>query len=433
MKIACLGNMNNMLFQIGRYLIDEKHDVTFYLLDEFDHFLPEADTYENMSSFDLRNLGWNAETFLILKKREICNHFFNYDVLIGTDWAPAFLFKAGLKLDIYFPHGSDLYEYPFFKYKNHPPQLWEISSNIASRAQYFGIKEAVVVSLDSSDLVYEEPLRKIKRSSFERIVSPPYLYLKQYNNNYFFRSSFHETFQEIKSKYKFIAFQQISQDWSMRGIFKIDKGNDKLIIGFANYLKQNTANFNDSVLILMEYGGDVEKSKKLIEELGICRNVLWFKKMMRKDLMALISIADICVGELGYRAWYSYSSIMEFMAMKKPFLHHRNDSYYRSKGMDLYPMIDASTSEVVTRTFIDFRSDPMKYRIMGEQAYQWLVNDTDRKVKYFNEVISKSNHVKNINLFFLKWFYYKLNPHIIYNYTFLWVGKLKQKIKLSFA
>jgi hypothetical protein len=283
MKIACIGNMNNMLFQIGRYLMDEGNEVTFFLLEEFDHFLPEADTFESMEKYSIKKLGWNFETFTKVKALEIRNIFSGYDYLIGTDLAPAYLFKAGMKLDIYFPHGSDLYEYPFFRYRNHPPQLWEIPANIVSRAQFKGIKETEAVSLDVSDEVYEKPYAKIRTKDQKRLVSPPFLYYKQYTEHYPSLSSQHDTFFEIRKQYKFIVFQQISQDWSMRGEFKIDKGNNHLINGFAAYLKENADYKKDSLLILMEYGGDVEKSKRLISELGIENNVRWFKKMQRKD------------------------------------------------------------------------------------------------------------------------------------------------------
>ena len=167
MKIACLGNMNNMLFQIGRYLIDEKHEVTFFLFDEFEHFLPEADTFENINLYDIRKLGWNAESLLKTKKNKIHKLFSDFDLLIGTDLAPAFLFKAGLKLNYFFPHGSDLYEFPFFKYKNHPPQLWELPFNLMCRFQYLGIKNTDVIMMDDSDDVYEAPLKKIKGNKEE--------------------------------------------------------------------------------------------------------------------------------------------------------------------------------------------------------------------------------------------------------------------------
>ena len=174
MKIACLGNMNNMMFQIGRYLLDNNHDVTFFLFDEFEHFLPEADTYEDISKYKIINLGWNIDKFRKISGKSIKSQFKGFNYLIGTDLAPAYLFKAGLKLDVYFPHGSDLYEYPFFKYRNTPPQLWEIPANLICKAQFTGIQEAEIVSLDPSDEVYEKPYNYIRTKSKARISSPPY-------------------------------------------------------------------------------------------------------------------------------------------------------------------------------------------------------------------------------------------------------------------
>jgi hypothetical protein len=215
MKIACLGNMNNILFQIGRYLIDEKHELTFFLFDEPDHFLPEADTFEDISKYKIVKLGWNFETFFKVSSKYIRTLLIDFDLLIGTDVAPAYLFKAGLKLNYFFPHGSDLYEFPFYKYKNHPPQMWEIPSNIVSRHQKFGVKNADYVMMDDSDKSYETPLRKIRGDKRKRICAPPFLYLKQYDENYAKRSVYFDKFMKIRNKYDLIVFQQISQDWSI--------------------------------------------------------------------------------------------------------------------------------------------------------------------------------------------------------------------------
>lgn len=429
MKIACLGNMNNMMFQIGRYLLDEKHEVTFFLFDEFEHFLPEADTFEDINKYKIINLGWNFDTFRSVSGKTIKNLLSAFSYLIGTDVAPAYLFKAGLKLDIYFPHGSDLYEYPFFKYRNTPPQLWEIPANIISKAQFIGIQEASVVSLDPSDEVYEKPYEQIRTKSKARISSPPFLYFKQYTEDYPKLSSLNESLKILRKQYEFIVFQQISQDWSMRGTYKIDKGNNHLINGFADYLKQDPKYSKDSVLILMEYGGDVEKSKQLIKDLDIEKNVIWFKKMNRKDLMAVIYYSDICVGELGYREWYSYSSIMEFMAMKKPLIHHRGDNFYKAKGLDLYPMVDAKNAEQVSNTFVDYRKSKQKYVEMGVLANNWILNDAKRKVDIFLELINRKSGTNTISGLFWKRLSYYLNPHIIYNYFFLRIYQFKKLVR----
>ncbi|HTA62685.1 MAG TPA: hypothetical protein VK835_09525 [Bacteroidia bacterium] len=429
MKIACIGNMNNMFFQIGRYLIDEGHLVTFFLLEEFDHFLPQADTYEDISKYEIIKLGWNFDTFRGVTSQQIKKIFSSFDYLMGTDLAPAYLFKAGLKLDVYFPHGSDLYQYPFFRYKNNPPQLWEIPANIVSRAQFIGIKEADTVSLDMSDEVFETPYYKIRGKTQRRITSPPFLYFKQYTDNYPALSTYYKQFSEIRSQYKFIVFQQISQDWSMRGEFKIDKGNNNLINAFADYLNKNEKYKKDSLLILMEYGIDVEKSKQLIVKLGISNNVIWFKKMNRKDLMVAIYFSDICVGELGYRQWYSYSSIIEFMAMKKPLIHHRGDAFYKNKGLDLYPMVDADSAEKVADVFIDYRSNPKKYINMGADAHKWILADANKKVEFYKEILLKKKNTNQIVFPFLKKMKYYLNPQIIYNYLFLGMYQLKEMVR----
>ncbi|MBL7917985.1 MAG: hypothetical protein JNM96_06285 [Bacteroidia bacterium] len=421
--------MNNMLFQIGRYFIEEKHEVTFFLFDEPDHFLPEADTFENISKYKIIKLGWNFETFLQVPAKYIKTLLKDFEFLIGTDLAPAYLFKAGLKLDIYFPHGSDLYEYPFFKYRNTPPQLWEIPANIISRAQYYGIREANVISLDPSDEVYEKPCAKIRTKNKRRISTPPFLYFKQYTEDYPKLSSLNESLHNLRKQYEFIVFQQISQDWSMRGPYKIDKGNNHLINGFAHYLKRDTLYAKDSVLILMEYGGDVDKSKQLIKKLGIEKNVIWFKKMNRKDLMAVIHYSDICVGELGYRKWYSYSSIIEFMAMKKPLIHHRGDDFYKAKGMDLYPMVDAKSAEEVAKTFFDYRANPNKYVMMGKEANAWILNDAEKKLATFKEMLLSKRLSNEISFKRLKLIAYYFNPNILYNYFFLGIYRVKAMLK----
>jgi hypothetical protein len=429
MKIACLGNMNNMMFQIGRYLIDDSHDVTFFMFDEFDHFLPEADTFEDLSKYKIVKLGWNFETYLNTKGNKIRDLFNDFDFLVGTDLAPAYLFKAGLKLNIYFPHGSDLYEYPFFRYRNTPPQLWEIPSNLVSKAQFMGIREAKIISLDPSDEVYEKPCAMIRRNNKKRVCTPPFLYFNQYTKDYTKLSSFYEPLKNLRNQFEFIVFQQISQDWSMRGPYKIDKGNNHLINGFADYLKKDPQFSKDSVLILMEYGGDVEKSKQLIKDLGIEKNVIWFKKMNRKDLMVLISYSDMCVGELGYREWYSYSSIMEFMAMKKPLIHHRGDAFYKAKGMDLYPMVDAKNADEVSKTFQDYRKNRDKYTKMGEDANKWILQDTDKKLKVFRDLLQEKIDSNSIRFFTLKKIAYYLNPNVLYNSLFLKLYLLKNVIK----
>lgn len=53
MRIACIGNMNNIIAPTAQYLSDLGHEVDLFLLYEFDHFKPEAD-YQNPGDIRLK-------------------------------------------------------------------------------------------------------------------------------------------------------------------------------------------------------------------------------------------------------------------------------------------------------------------------------------------------------------------------------------------
>lgn len=429
MKIACLGNMNNIMFQIGRYLEDDKHDVTFFLFEEFEHFLPQADSYEQISKHKIIHLGWNHKSYFDLTRKEIKEAIGGFDFYIGTDLSPAILYKIGLRLDIYFPHGSDLYDYAFPVYRNSPPQLWEALPFIAGKAQFEGIKEAHYISMDPAEDVLELPLKKIRGNNTNRISSPPIMYLPQYSSESSKNYKSEMNFDELRKKYAFIVFQHGSQDWSDRGTFKINKGNNILIEAFAKYLAVDNKN-KDSALVLIEYGSDVNKSKELIAKLKIESNVVWLPKMQRKDIMLAISNSDIGVGELGKRHWFSYSCAFEFMTMKKPMIHHRNDAFYKAKGLDLYPMVDANSVQKVYDTFIDYRKNPTKYIQMGKDAFEWLKRRNDICVGEFTKLMASKHETSNvIQNYFVKRCSFFLQPSVIRSYFFMIYHQIKNILK----
>jgi hypothetical protein len=397
MRIALFGNMNNMLYQVARYLTDASHSCTLFLFEEFAHFMPNADNYLVESRIEIKQLNWTKENFESVSTSSISQTITGFDFYIGTDIAPAYFFKAGYKLDIFYPHGSDLYEFPFPPFVNKKPQQWELKNYFFGKYQFCGIQECVCISLDPSEEVYEVPLEKIKGKQFNRISSAPFLYSPQYKEGFELQSQRIHEFKAIRERYDLIVWQHISQDWSDRGPYKINKGNDILIKGFSDFLAQSKSR-DKALLILLEYGGDVEKSKTYIKTLGIEKNVLWLSKMLRKDIMAALTQVDFGVGELGYRRWFSYSSIFEYLQAGLPGIHHRDDAFYRAQGFDLYPMIDADNTEVISQTFIDFELNRNKYKEMGTAAKVWTENYFLKSMEgFFNQINNKTedNQVAN--------------------------------------
>ena len=114
-----------------------------------------------------------------------------------------------------------------------------------------------------------------------------------------------------------------------------------------------------------------------------------------------ITQVDFGVGELGYRRWFSYSSIFEYMQAGLPTIHHRDDDFYKSKGFDLYPMIDADNSEIITQTFLDFEINKEKYKNIGFEARKWTEIYFEKSMNgFFSQINKKSNN----NLIERYWF-----------------------------
>ena len=60
--------MNNMIFPIARYIRDEGHQVTLFLLDEYDEYDPSADT--DYIDIEIIRLGWNENSFKKVSKKK---------------------------------------------------------------------------------------------------------------------------------------------------------------------------------------------------------------------------------------------------------------------------------------------------------------------------------------------------------------------------
>lgn len=410
--------MNNMLFQQQRYYEDWGHETTLFLFEEFTHFLPEADVFfDPYKKYKIINLGWSIESFYSISKKTILDLFSGFDVLIGTDLAPAYLYKAGLKLDIFCLHGNDLYEYPFFRLKKNKPSLWEINRVHFSLCQFEGIKLAKYMALDKAAELFEKPISIIRKKG-ERMAAIPYLYLTQFTEEYFNQSTLNDEIKKLRSKFSFLILHHCAHNWVSQKNTLVYKGNDRLITAFAKYFHSSPLQ-KKACLILLEYGPDVESSKAMIKELGIESNVYWLPKQQRKNLMCLVKNCDIGVGELGNQGWTVYSVVVEFLIMSKPVIHFRNSESYKDEFKNLYEMVDTNQPEVVSETFLQFEKEPEKYREIGRSAYRWYmenmhdislnafktkingINKENRKINFL-ESLSHSNKIEKLKLIYWK-------------------------------
>ena len=110
-------------------------------------------------------------------------------------------------------------------------------------------------------------------------------------------------------------------EWDTKTLLPSNKGQDILIKGWAKYIKTNNIY---GKLILLEYGNDVNSSKRLIDELEIGKSVIWIKKLQREDVYKLIYCVDICCGE--FRLSGGPNGVhQEVIVMGKPLMTFRDE------------------------------------------------------------------------------------------------------------
>ena len=206
-------------------------------------------------------------------------------------------------------------------------------------------------------------------------IAKPMIYIPQYYSDQFEQhkknSEIFKKFQKIRAENELIVFHHVRLVWTK----KPDQGwihwkaNDRLLKAFRDFIGKKPD--VKATLVLFEYGWDIEETKKLALELGINHYITWMPRMERKDIMALISLCDIGVGELEH-SWLHYGAIYEFMALGIPIIHHRNDSLYVNSYPELYPMYSASAPSEIASILCNWVNNKDQFKETGKKAQDWL-------------------------------------------------------------
>jgi hypothetical protein len=400
MRVALIGNMNNNHFAMMRYLIDRGIDAHLYLFkDEIDHFLPKNDTWSiSFYSTRIHNLecGFPFNDLFTFRYNEF-KQFVNFDIVIGCGLSPFYFAMARLKLDIFIPYGSDLYEIPFRTFTLRSPKLFlaEILNTLfLKRLQKNGIKNArknVVLDFAKS---YAAALNKLNVQSIKLHI--PMVFREQ--------DEFEVLPQAILDrltllKDNFVIVQHSRQYWhaSLDGAHVEDmKYNNLLICAIQKLVEEGHHHVR---CIFLEYGPDVNRSKALIHELNLNSYFIWLPKMPRKFLMKIIGeYAQLGVDQFG--GGYFGGTGYEVLACAKPLMNAISispDKYKEITGIEFPPIIDVSTVEEIAAAIAHYLAAPDELAILAQKSKNWFNENCgtgliDTYIKMFEEI--KAEKVK---------------------------------------
>ena len=376
-KILLICNEVNNLFSLSRHLRDNGYDAKLYLMkEETAHYGPKADSFDDDYSHYVKTSGFSRlpSGFYNFSKKRIKKAIDGFDFIIGCGLVPGYMNRIGRRLDLFIPYGTDIDYHPYFKKKQYlNKKIFKIL--YMTYHQKMGIRNSRYVMMSQTNENFSSYYKNINHSGTLIKGIVPLIYDKQYNpiriKNYIDNSNsyFLKQMIKIRKSSQFIIFHHCRQEWKNKDSINY-KGNEKLIKGYKNFIEKSGC-VNPS-LIMFENGDDKDRSKVLVDKLGLNQNVSWFPVAERKEIMCGIYLSDVGVGELGELSWLTYSTICEFMCMEKPIIMYREDRLYSDDFEFLYPIQNASNIDDVTTGLMKIYNDNIYSTSMGRKNKEWF-------------------------------------------------------------
>jgi len=377
-KVALVDNMNNNFFALARYLKDLGVDADLYLIPGRNqrHFEPQNDTWS-----DLKNESWikefpvsyNFRSYLMPLKSKLKRLMLKYDKIIACGSSLGLLTKAGVRVDMFIPYGSDLIHSPFNNYElpKKIKHLLRIPIMLyRSRLQGIGIQKSRSIVVNTNWKLAADALKKLNvtainlpRIMIYREKNPPKMDIKY----------------GWLSRHDFSIFSPTRHEWATNSDpmpdFNENKGakrNDKLIKAFALFVKSR--HVLKPILIMSEYGSDVLHSKALVKHLGIDNFVKWLPILPRKELSVIMKKVNVVADQ--FREGMSATSAgttNEALAAGKPVIANTDgacndifDPYFSC------PILEAVTVEEINAWLKKLSDSTSFAKSIGDNCLQWF-------------------------------------------------------------
>ncbi len=413
--------MNNNGFAILRYFHDLGYDANLVLFKDdqagtSDHFSIKADTWYfkkwnkhiiklpiyNSYGAALKQTLWikillfsvylfkklfksySTEYFKSAQKKELDQAYKilkDYQFYIGSGAVPAIFENFNLSLNVFFPYsiGIEYINQPNFrKHKNSKNPITKYLANKLYQQQANGIKKAkyiLTADLSSHTLDALEKLQKTPEVLFLPMLYP---FEKPKKNH--FSDILNDTLKIFK-KHDFIIFSHTRHQWKCPDNFsscewgKISKNNHWAIMAFAKFLKKIKK--NDAILIMLEYGEDYIESKKLCRKLNISKNVYWLPKLERKEIMELIKLTSVGVGEFYNENVFWGGVGWEFLSQGCPLIHglHEDENSFQIKyNVPMPPISIANSVNDILACFLELYNNVELRDTLKKESKDWFIN-----------------------------------------------------------
>jgi len=413
MKVALVGNMNNNNFSLLRYFRDIGVDAHLLLYSNdgkttLSHFSPESDCWNirkweqyihstvipnapiavfdfpfswiiSVTSFFKSLFFSNVIWTKPISRKKIIETYSRFDLIIASGITPATLQRVKIAVDIFYPYASGI---EFLNTGEFNIQLER--GSYFKRLIYKRVKDKQLIGIRMAKIVINSEMYLTQRVLNELNIKSKKMFIPTVYN--LFKEDhikLTNTLLEIDKVINlqdFVIFHHARVKWINNGSYtdsewlQENKNNNWIINQYYFFLKLNPS--NKSLLIMLEYGPDVQETKKLIASLGIENFVIWLPKMKRKEIMWLINRSTIICGEfhvLPRTIWGSTG--WEALAAGKPLLQYfdfEDGEFFNYYNVPEPPILKVKKQEDIYFHLKEMSSSKESYEKFNNETLSWF-------------------------------------------------------------
>ncbi|MFC1698978.1 glycosyltransferase family 4 protein [Candidatus Omnitrophota bacterium] len=177
--------------------------------------------------------------------------------------------------------------------------------------------------------------------------------------------------RSLRARYDadFVFFHPARQDWTGQDWTKRDtndKGNDKLFRAFARFIKSSQKR---AILIVVEKGIDIEKSKALVNQLGIAGYVQWIKPVDKRAMVEILNTVDLCFDQFGY-GFYGFVALEALSVGIPTFLHLDGPAALDQQAP---PIVNVFSEDEIYQKITELTADRGKLLDLGKSSREWVL------------------------------------------------------------
>lgn len=393
-RIALVGNMNNNAFSQMRYFRDLGVDAVVFPFStdaegQAAHFSPQCDTYRwdtwrkyvcplpipNSNKAVSRALPWLRNSPSL---KSFADALAGFDFVLGTGIAPALFERMGRRLDGFGPYsvGIEFYGTPNFLKVARQKSVRGMVHRRVRAMQARGVQRAGVCF--NADMGLTRESFDELGVAFERLPTPMVYSGELYGSGELSPQA-GEAARRMRTA-DLALFSASRHIWirppsmSERGWRCTNKNSDWPFRALARFVAEHPA--ARPLLVSVDYGPDAGATKKLVADLGLEQFVFWLPVLPRREIMALLSHADIGVGEFLVDDGLLWGGTgFEVLAAGRPLLQTLNftqEGFVSQFGYSPPPIFAAKGADEIVAHLRRIYADKAYAAKLGVNSAEWF-------------------------------------------------------------